>query len=115
MSDYQRIRVWKNGQITIVRFSNRNIIGTECIEEMNHELFALVGPDCKIVLNFADVEHLSSEAIGKFIALHSVVQENGGALRFSNISPDIKEVFQITQLDTLFDIRANEPDALASL
>ena len=38
----------------------------------------------------------------------------GGKLRLSNIRPEIYEVFAITKLNKLFDIKDDEADALAS-
>ena len=37
-----------------------------------------------------------------------------GKLKFSNIRPEIYEVFAITKLNKLFDIKDDEADALAA-
>ena len=42
------------------------------------------------------------------------VKSHGGKLKLSNIRPEIYEVFAITKLNKLFDIKEDESDALAA-
>jgi anti-sigma B factor antagonist len=65
-------------------------------------------------LNFSSVDFLSSAALGKLITLEKRVRANNGVLKFSNIRPEIYEVFTITKLNRLFDIKDDEADALAA-
>ncbi len=46
--------------------------------------------------------------------LDKKVKAHGGKLKLSNIRPEIYEVFAITKLNKLFDIKDDEADALAS-
>ena len=66
------------------------------------------------LLNFSNVEFLSSAALGKLITLDKKVKANGGRLKLSNIRPEIYEVFAITKLNKLFDIKDEEADALSA-
>jgi anti-sigma B factor antagonist len=52
--------------------------------------------------------------LGKLITLDKKVKAHSGKLKFSNIRPEIYEVFAITKLNKLFDIKADEADALAA-
>jgi len=69
----------------------------------------------KIVLDFSNVEYLSSAALGKLITLDKKVKSAKGKLRLCNIRPDIYEVFAITRLNKLFDIRETQDQALQGL
>jgi anti-sigma B factor antagonist len=86
------------------------------IQELAQELFQLVEKDRrdKILLNFSSVEFLSSAALGKLITMDKKVKAAGGTLKLSNIKPEIYEVFAITKLNRLFDIKEEEPEALAA-
>ena len=42
------------------------------------------------------------------------MKAHGGMLKLSNIRPEIFEVFTITRLNRLFDIKDDEADALAA-
>ena len=45
--------------------------------------------------------------------LNKKMKAKGGTVRMCNIRPDILEVFAITRLDRLFDIKKDEEEALA--
>ena len=66
----------------------------------------------KILLNFGNVEFLSSAALGKLITMNRKVQAVRGKLVLCNISKEIREVFEITKLDKLFTILPDEQSAL---
>ena len=52
--------------------------------------------------------------LGKLITLDKKVKAHGGKLKLSNIRPEIYEVFVMTHLNKLFDIKDDEADALAT-
>jgi len=93
---------------------HHKIIDDLIIQELGQELFALVEVDkrSKLVLNFYNVEFLSSAALGKLITLDKKMKPLGGKIRLSNIRPEIFEVFRITKLNKLFDIKDDEADAI---
>lgn len=115
MADYKRLDVNDVGDVTVVRFKDKKIVEDINIEELGRELFHLIEEDGrkKLLLNFSTVDFLSSSALGKLITLEKKVRAHGGVLKLSNIRPEIYEVFTITKLDRLFDIKDDEADALA--
>ena len=117
MSKLRRIEVSESASVSVVRFLDQKIIDPESIQEMGEELFGLVEQDDrkKIVLNFATVEFLSSAALGKLITFEKKVKKSGAQLILTNICPEIFQVFAITNLDKLFQIKTSEADALAVL
>jgi anti-sigma B factor antagonist len=117
MSKLRRIEVSESASVSVVRFLDQKIIDPESIQEMGEELFGLVEQDDrkKIVLNFATVEFLSSAALGKLITFEKKVKKSSAQLILTNISPEIFQVFAITNLDKLFQIKDSEADALAVL
>ena len=116
MPAHRRVQVNQVGEVTVVRFVDRKILDEANIQEMGLEMFHLVEEDHrkKLLLNFSSVEFLSSAALGKLITLEKKVRAHSGKLKLSNIRPEIYEVFAITKLNKLFDIRNDEADALAS-
>jgi anti-sigma B factor antagonist len=68
-----------------------------------------------IVLNFDGVSFFSSAAINKLIRLESEIKKNGLQLRLSNLRPEVRDLFSYTNLDSLFEIRDNQFDAIESL
>ena len=116
MSVNRRLEVSEVGDVTVVRFVDRKILEDASIQEVGQELFRLVETDQrgKILLNFTNVDFLSSAALGKLITLDKKVKARGGALKLSNIRPEILEVFVITKLNKLFEIKNDEADGLAA-
>lgn len=117
MGTMHRIDVSESANISVVRFTDQKIIDPEAIQELGQELFDLVEKDDrkKLVLNFSNVEFLSSAALGKLITFEKKAKRHDAVLILSNISPEIYQVFSITNLDKLFQIKDSEADALAVL
>ena len=116
MATHRHLHVSEVGDVTVVRFIDRKILDEANIQELGQELFDLVEQDgrSKILLNFSSVEFLSSAALGKLITLDKKAKAHQGTLKLSNIRPEIYEVFAITRLNKLFDIKEDEADALAA-
>ena len=104
------------GDVTVVRFRDHKIIEDINILELGQELFQLVESENrgKLLLNFSSVEFLSSAALSKLITLERKVKAHGGVLKLSNIRAEIYDVFKITKLIRVFDIKDEEADALAA-
>jgi anti-sigma B factor antagonist len=110
----RRLEVEDIGDVTVVNFVDRRILDEQNIQVIGEQLFSLVDEvgRRKILLNFGNVEFLSSAALGKLIALHKKLQAVGGRLILCNIDPEIYEVFEITRLDRFFNIQKEEQAAL---
>ena len=111
---YERIIVEVKGGATIVRFKESDILDQINIQEIGEEMYAVVEstPNVKLVVDFQGVEYLSSTALGKLITLKKKVEAAKGKLRLAAIKPEIMEVFRITRLDTIFEIKKNVAEAL---
>ena len=116
MATHRHLEASNVGDVTVVRFVDRKILDETNIQELGQELFNLVEQEhCKkLLLNFSAVEFLSSAALGKLITLEKKTKAAGGQLKLSNIRPEIYEVFAITKLNKLFDIRDDEAESLAA-
>jgi anti-anti-sigma factor len=115
-SGNKRISLEEVGQATIVSFVDKKILDETNIQVIGTQLFNLVEEDGrdKLVLDFSDVEYLSSAALGKLITLDKKVKAKKGKLRLCSIRPEIYEVFAITKLNKLFKIYDDQAEALAS-
>jgi anti-sigma B factor antagonist len=109
-----RLEVEDIGDVTVVNFVDRKILDEQNIQVIGDQLFALVDVKGlrKVLLNFSNVEYLSSAALGKLITMNKKLKEAKGKLILCNISPVIMEVFEITKLDKFFKIVKEEQAAL---
>ena len=113
--------------ITIVHLLDDRLVEGNEIEDLGKELYGLIESEGrrKLVLNLSSVEFISSAglgivnsivppSLGKLVVLQKKMNTHGGTLRFCCLRPDVHEVFTVTQLDRLFDIRESEADALVA-
>ena len=112
----RRLDVSDVGDVTVVRFRDKKIMQDSGIQEIGRELFDLVECDNrkKVLLDFSGVSFMSSGALGKLVTLYKKLHSNGSDLKLCEIRPEIIDVFSVTRLDRLFDIRANESDGLVA-
>ncbi len=116
MTSQRRLDIEDVGDVTIVRFVDKKILDETNIQIIGNQLFALVDDDGrkKIVLDFTQVEYLSSAALGKLITMDKKVKSAKGKLILCSIRPEIYEVFAITRLNKLFVIVDDQEKALES-
>jgi len=118
MSEEQpHLKVTQSEGASVVEFLDRKILEEFTINEIGDQLSTLVGAGggkLRLLLNFRNVEHLSSAALGMLIKLHNEMKKTGGKLRLSDINPQIFEVFKITRLNKLFEIYDTRAEALRS-
>jgi anti-sigma B factor antagonist len=111
----KRLTVENVGDIVVVGFVDRRILDEQNIQIIADQLFSLVEDQnrLKLILNFGNVEYMSSAALGKLITLHKKMVTAKGKLVLCGISPQIFEVFAITKLDKIFTIVKDIDAALA--
>ena len=116
MSTHRRITVTDNGGVSVIRFVDKKIVDSGSIEQLGEELNSLVTVSKldTILLNFDGVEFMSSAALNKLISLNAKVKAVAGRLKLCGLRAEIKEVFTITRLDRVFDLRKTEADAIAA-
>ncbi len=103
---HRRVDVEHIGDVTVARFIDKKILDETNIQIIGNQLFALIDEDgCKkLILDFLNVEYLSSAALGKLITMDKKVKAAKGKLRLCCVRPDIYEVFAITKLNKLFNM-----------
>ena len=112
----RRLDIEEVGDVTIAKFLDKKILDETNIQIIGSQMFRLVEEDGRrdIVLDFTNVEYLSSAALGKLITMEKKVKAARGRLRLCSIRPEIYEVFAITKLNKLFQIHEDQEQALAS-
>ena len=112
----RHLRLENVNGITVVSFVDTKIVTEENIQEVGDQLYSLVEDEGhkQLLLNFGNVQYLSSAALGKLINLKKKVGAVKGKLKLCCIHPDLLEVFRITRLDQVFEIHDDQQAALAT-
>lgn len=69
----------------------------------------------RIVLNFKDVTYIDSSGLATLVEIFKQLRSYGGKLKLTNLSTKIKNLFEITKLDKLFDILSDDEEAERAL
>lgn len=111
------LKVRKQNDVCVVEFEDRKILEEHTINQIGERLGEMIEDESvpKLLLDFRNVEHLSSAALGMLITLNKQLSERQGRLVLANIHPQIYEVFKITRLNKLFNIHSNTEDAIQAL
>jgi anti-sigma B factor antagonist len=89
---------------------------TDLVEDVGAELKSLVKDQhqTKILLNFRNVQYLSSTMLAQLAHLDRDVKKANGQLRLCGLGPVLKDTFRIGHFDPLFSIYDDEGAALKS-
>ncbi len=117
MSEYECIQLDTVEDVAVVKFRDERMMDAGRIEQLGSELLDAVEGDEKdrVVINFENVEFFSSAAVGKLLVAEKRIRAQGGKLRLSNLTPAVRDVFNITKLDSVFDIDEEQDTAIESL
>jgi anti-sigma B factor antagonist len=99
--------------VTVVKVEGQLIVGNR------QELKDLVGAaldqgERRILIDFSQTGYIDSSGLGALVSISKRVREAGGELRLSGLNEDLRSLFELTKLDTLFAIAETPQQALAS-
>lgn len=73
---------------------------------------ALDNGEQKLLVDFAKTGYIDSSGLGALVSISKKVREQGGELRLSGLNEDLRSLFELTKLDTLFAIADDTAQAL---
>jgi anti-sigma B factor antagonist len=102
--------------VSVVEFTNNKILDESVLEDIRGGLSELIesATTPKLLLDFVNVDHMSSAALGMLINVNKSVRDKNGQLRLANIKPQIFEVFVTTKLNKVFKVMSTRAAALES-
>ena len=88
--------------------------------DMGEELLTVIGmvtdeENLDIVVDFADVDIVTSSSIAKLLKLRKVLCDNEQRLVFCSVQPKTRSIFSVTGLSNVFHFMDDQFVALASL
>jgi len=101
----------KNGDVVVVDVEGQLIVGNR--QELKQKVLdALEKGDRKFLIDFAQTGYIDSSGLGVLVSLSKKIREHGGELRLANLNDDLQTLFELTKLDTLFQIADTRERAL---
>ena len=104
----------KQGEVCIVDVEGQLNVGNR--QELKQKVLdELERGERKFLVDFSQTGYIDSSGLGVLVSLSKKIREAGGAPRLANLNDDLKTLFELTKLDTLFQIANNREEALRSL
>jgi len=105
--------VGKEGDITVLDVEGQLIVGNR--QELKQKVLEeLESGERKFLIDFDRTGYIDSSGLGVLVSLSKKIREQGGELRLANLNEDLRTLFELTKLDTLFQISSSRDDALSS-
>jgi len=102
--DEDRLVVEVNGQLVV---NNRQEFKQLVLEEVEQGARL-------VVVDFTKSAYIDSSGLGALVSLGKRIREAGGELRLAALNEDLRTLFELTRLDSLFPVFATREDALAA-
>ena len=101
------------GGVMVVQVDGQLIVGNrQELKQLVQE--ALDGGERKFLVDFSKAGYIDSSGLGALVSISKKVREQGGELRLSGLNEDLRSLFELTKLDTLFSISDSTKQALAA-
>jgi anti-sigma B factor antagonist len=100
--------------IIIVDLSGRITLGEGSVVLRDTIRDVVAAGNKRILLNLGDVTYIDSSGIGELVSSFTSVRNQGGELKLLNLTKKVHDLLQITKLYTVFDIKDDEAQAVAS-
>lgn len=102
------------GDATVVVVAGQLVVGNR--RELKQEVVSRLGEgEDKFVLDFEDTRYIDSSGLGVLVSLSKKIRQQGAELRLAGLDDDLRTLFELTRLDTLFQIADDRNEALADL
>ena len=94
--------------VTVVHFTGyKASLDEEALDRIHDPLLAIADEpnESDLLLDFGNVEYLTSTALGTLVGLHKRLLARGRRMAVGNLSPQVHEVFAVTGLDKFLNLR----------
>jgi anti-sigma B factor antagonist len=103
----------KQGEVCVVDVEGQLIVGNR--QELKQKVLDEVERgERKFLVDFTRTGYIDSSGLGVLVSLSKKIREMGGELRLSSLNEDLRTLFELTKLDTLFQIADSKERGLQS-
>ena len=104
-------QVEKINDVLVVDVEGQLIVGNR--QELKQKVLEeLERGERKFIVDFEKTGYIDSSGLGVLVSLSKKIRERGGELRLANLNEDLRTLFELTKLDTLFLIADSKDGAL---
>jgi len=101
----------READIAVVDVEGQLIVGNR--QELKQTILdELDKGERKFLVDFSNTGYIDSSGLGVLVSLSKKIREQGGELRLSSLNEDLRTLFELTKLDTLFRIADSREEGL---
>ncbi|MCK9554285.1 STAS domain-containing protein [bacterium] len=106
----------KRGNVDIVHFLAQRLTDPVLADNIKEYLLKTAEEGkIHLIIDFSNVQYLSSSYLSILVALDKKVKFEGGSVNICCLNRNISSIFSIARFDTIFDIFGSENDAVTDM
>lgn len=111
------VNVEKQATVDVVHFLADSVFDAGDVELIENRIKEILDATTEphLVLDLEPVEHVSSVMLSTLVEARSMVKDREGRMALACLHPRLKDLFEITRIDTLFESYLSVEAAVAAL
>src|SRR5690348_4062988 len=102
----------KQGDVVVISVEGQLVAGNR--QQLREAVVAEIDRgERSFVIDFAEAGYVDSAGLGALVSLSKKIREASGSLRLTNLNEDLRTLFELTRLDTLFALDDKSPSSQA--
>lgn len=100
-----------NGEVNLIDV--KGYLDAHTAPELENEFNKLIEKkQFKVVVNFSELNYISSAGLGVFMAYVETMREEKGDIKFSNLKDDVYSIFDLLGFPVLYEFFKEEEEAI---
>lgn len=114
LTDLDLLTIEKQGEILIAGIDITSVLDREKALELDEEIRSIrkEAGFSVLIMNFGQVKFMSSMTVGRLVRFYKELASEGKNLLICNLQSSVREIFDIMELNKLFDIYDSEMEAI---
>jgi len=109
-----KVKAVREGAVVRLSMSDGDVIDNANAADVKAEALRLIEDAPDFVIDLAGVEFLDSAGVSVLVGLFKHARLRGGRARFCGLTPGVRSVLEILQLDRIFELQADADASLGS-
>lgn len=109
------LKTVKINNILVVSFDSITRLNAVIAEPIKEELKSLFNqPSTKLIINLENIKYIDSTGFSVFLSVKKIASNNGGHFKLCGLSAEVMKLFEVLQLNFVFQIYSNVDECIKS-
>lgn len=102
----------KVGSVLVIKPETR--IDSQNAKDFEEGVLSRIDDEKSILLDFSDVEYVSSACLRTLLTLAKKIKEQGGKIAITSLTGNVKKIFKVSGFDTILSVFEDKDEAVKS-